>query len=117
MIKGCKKTLDFYKISDYCLLQSDIGDITNHVSEVDAIATDLPYGKATTTKGEAMNNLYLRAFEIFGDVLKERGRLVVGLSDRSWVKKVYKNLKLLEIHELRAHRSLTRYFAVFKKQP
>jgi tRNA (guanine10-N2)-dimethyltransferase len=63
MINGCKKTLDFYNISDFRLYCSDIGEIRNYISKVDAVVTDLPYGKSTTTKGEDIQNLYNRAFE------------------------------------------------------
>lgn len=117
MIYGSKETLDFYKLKNYQLFCSDIGNIKKHVDFVDAIVTDLPYGKATTTKGENMDKLYMRAFEVFAEILKEKKKAVIGLSDQKWIKKSQKSLELLEIHEFRAHKSLTRYFAVFEKQP
>ncbi len=116
MIQGSKKTLDFYKIKNYQLFCSDISDIKKHIDFVDAIVTDLPYGKATTTKGEDMKKLYLRAFQVFLEILKEKKKAVIGLSDKKWVK-TYKKLKLIDTYEFRVHRSLTRYFAVFEKQP
>lgn len=116
MIQGSKETLDFYKIKNYQLFCSDISDIKKHVDFVDAIVTDLPYGKAATTKGEDMDKLYLRAFQVFIDILKEKKKAVVGLSDNKWIK-THKKLKLIDTYEFRVHRSLTRYFAVFEKQP
>jgi tRNA (guanine10-N2)-dimethyltransferase len=115
MIQGSKETLDFFKIRGFSMFHSDIGDIKNHVRKVDAIATDLPYGKSTTTRGEDMNNLYNRTFEAFSNVLKQKGRAVVGMSDKNWIEKASKYLNLLEVHEMRAHRSLTRFFAVFEQ--
>ena len=115
MIKGSKKTLDFYNIKDYNLFHSDVGEITNHIGKVDAIATDFPYGKSTTTKGEDMSALYTRTFDTFTNILKKNGRAVVGLSDKNWIKKASKYLDLLEVHEIRAHRSLTRFFVVFEQ--
>ncbi len=117
MIHGSKETLDFYKLKNYKLFWSDIGDIKKHVDFVDAIVTDLPYGNATTTKGENMDKLYMRAFEVFAEILKEKRKAVVGLSDKKWATKTHKNLNLIDIYEFRAHKSLTRYFAVFEKQP
>jgi len=115
MIEGCKKTLDFYNIKKYNLFWSDIGEINKHVAEVDAIVTDLPYGKSTTTKGEKIDHLYERAFENFSKLLKRNGKAVVGLSDKRLISVGEKYLSLTEKHEFRAHRSLTRYFAVYKK--
>ena len=116
MIYGSKETLDFYKLKNYQLFCSDIGDIKKHINYVDAIVTDLPYGKATTTKGEDMNKLYTRTFEVLPEILKEKKKAVIGISDKKWVK-LQNSLKLLEVYEFKAHKSLTRYFAVFEKQP
>jgi len=115
MVEGCKKNLDFYDITDYELFCSDIGDITKHVAEVDAVVTDFPYGKATTTKGEDIYNLYERAFKNISCILKENGRAVIGLSNKDKLQLGEKYFSLIKIHGFRAHRSLTRYFAVFQK--
>lgn len=114
MIEGCKKTLDFYNVKNYNLFCSDIGEINKHVAKVDAIVTDLPYGKSTTTKGEKIDHLYERAFEDFSKLLKKDGKAVVGLSNKNLISAGGKYLSLMETHEFRVHRSLTRYFAVYK---
>jgi tRNA (guanine10-N2)-dimethyltransferase len=115
MIEGCKKTLDHYKIRDYRLFCSDIGDINKFFDSVDAVVTDLPYGKSTTTKGEEMKKLYSRAFENISMVLKKNGRAVIGIPDKDLLSLTSKYFSLVEVHEFRAHRSLTRYFVVFIK--
>jgi tRNA (guanine10-N2)-dimethyltransferase len=115
MVDGCKNNLDFYDIKNYKLLHSDIGNITRHIAKVDAVATDFPYGKATTTKGENICELYERAFKNISCVLKENGNAVIGLSDKNMLSLGEKYLSLIEKHRFRAHRSLTRYFAVFHK--
>jgi tRNA (guanine10-N2)-dimethyltransferase len=115
MIDGCKKTLDFYNIKNYTLSRTDIGMIQQSLSLVDAVATDFPYGKSTTTKGEDITRLYDRAFTAIASVLKKDGKAVVGLSDKSMISLGEKHLSLLEVHEFRVHRSLTRYFVVYKK--
>jgi len=115
MIDGGEKTLEFYKIKESDLFCSDIGDINNHVSEVDAVVTDLPYGKSTTTKGEDIRELYERAFRNIADVLKKHGRAVIGLSNKDMIGLGKSYLSLIDVHEWRAHRSLTRYFAVYQK--
>lgn len=115
MIEGCKKSLDFYNIKDCELFCSDIGDIKKYVAMVDAVVTDLPYGKSTTTKGEDINQLYKRAFENIYQVLNEEGRAVVGLSNKDMISLGEKYFSVLEVHKCRVHRSLTRYFAVYEK--
>jgi len=115
MIEGCKKTLDFYKIEDYELFCSDIGEINNYISDVDAVVTDLPYGKSTTTKGENINGLYDRAFENIAKVLKKNGIAVVGLSNKNMIPIGERYFSLLKKYECRVHRSLTRYFEVYQK--
>ena len=115
MIQGCKKTLEHYGIRNYDLFCSDIGDVKKHISYADAIVTDFPYGKSTTTKGESMKDLYSRAFDEISKILKKGGRAVIGLSKKDMIKLAEKYLSLVEIHEFRAHRSLTRYFVVFER--
>jgi tRNA (guanine10-N2)-dimethyltransferase len=115
MVDGCKNNLDFYDIKNYELLHSDIGNITKHIAKVDAVVTDFPYGKATTTKGEDIRKLYERAFENISCVLKENGKVVIGLSNKDMLPLGEKYFSLVEKHGFRAHRSLTRYFAVFQE--
>jgi tRNA (guanine10-N2)-dimethyltransferase len=114
MIEGCRKTLDFYEIKNYELLRSDIGDINKHVGKIDAVVTDLPYGKSTTTKGEDIKKLYERAFDNISKILKKNGRAVIGLSNKDMMSCGEKYFSLIEKHEFRVHRSLTRYFVVYQ---
>ncbi|MDH7516810.1 MAG: DNA methyltransferase [Candidatus Thermoplasmatota archaeon] len=115
MVDGCKKTLDFYKIEDYELFCIDIGDIKKHIKAVDAVVTDMPYGKSTTTRGEDINQLYERAFKNISGVLKKDGKAVIGLSNEDMIYVGEKYFSLVEKHDFRVHRSLTRYFAVYRK--
>jgi len=114
MIEGCKRTLDFYEIKNYKLFCSDIGSIKKHVKKVNAVVTDLPYGKSTTTKGEEIKQLYERAFENISEVLEKNSRAVVGLSNKDMISLGEKYFSLVDKHEFRVHRSLTRYFAVYQ---
>jgi tRNA (guanine10-N2)-dimethyltransferase len=114
MIEGCKKNLDYYKIRNYKLYRSDIGDISKKIDLVDAIVTDLPYGKSTTTKGEEMKKLYERAFMNISDILKKGGKVVIGLSNKDFISIGEKYFSIVERHNFRAHRSLTRHFVVYQ---
>ena len=114
MVDGCRQTLEEYKIKDFDLFCEDIGNISSHVDLVDAVVTDFPYGKSTTTKGEDMKKLYNRAFKSIKKVLKKDGRAVIGLPNVDSIKQCEQYLTLLDVYEFRAHKSLTRYFAVFE---
>ncbi len=115
MIDGCQKNLEFYHLSSYELHCFDIGDIPQHVPHVDAVVTDFPYAKATTTKGEKPERLYNRAFEIIAHILGEKRRAVVGVSSEAMVSVGEQHLTLVDVFPVRAHRSLTRYFVVYSK--
>ena len=115
MIDGCKKTLDYYKVKNYELHCTDIGKIIRFAKNVDAVVTDFPYGKAATTKGEDMNQLYNRAFESISKVLKKKGRAILGLSNNGMISIGEEYFSLLDVYEIKAHSSLTRYFVVYER--
>ena len=115
MVKGCRENLDFYNIKNCELFSSDIGNISSHISKVDAVVTDLPYGKSTTTKGEDICKLYERSFKSISHVLRKGSRAVIGLSNKDMLSLGDQYLSLIEKHDFRAHSSLTRFFAVYQK--
>lgn len=115
MIDGCRITLNHYNVDNYKLFNSDIGDIHKQLKPVDAVVTDLPYGKSTTTKGEDKNQLYKRAFENISCILKNNCKAVIGISNKELLEIGKNYMALKEVHEIRVHRSLTRYFGVYQK--
>ncbi len=115
MIKGCRKTLDFFNIKNYKLYCLDVGDIYKIKCKVDAIVTDLPYGKSTTTKGENINELYIRAFESISKKLKKGKNAIIGLSTKDMLSELKKFFKIEKVYEIKMHKSLTRYFILVKK--
>jgi tRNA (guanine10-N2)-dimethyltransferase len=114
MIDGCRKNLEFYHLKNFTLFCADIADVSKHVSSVDAIVTDFPYARATTTKGEQLKQLYNRAFINISQILKKNRRAVIGFSNEE-ILSVGKNyLTVLEKYSIVSHRSLTRYFIVYE---
>lgn len=114
MIEGCRKNLDYYQVKGFSLFCADIGDVSKQVSLVDAVVTDFPYARATTTKGEELAHLYTRAFQNISQLLKKNGRAVIGLSSEEILVIGKKYLTLVDIYPIKSHRSLTRYFVVYK---
>jgi len=115
MIDGSQKNLEFYHLKNFQLYCTDIGDISRYVSSVDAIATDFPYARATTTKGEQLTKLYNRAFETISQVLKKNRYAVVGLSSEGIRAIGEQYLSVVAMYPVKSHRSLTRYFVVYKR--
>ena len=114
MIEGCQKNLEFYHLKNFKLFCADIGDVSKYVPSVDAIVTDFPYARATTTKGEQLTQLYNRGFENISQILKKNGRAVIGLSSKEILTIGQKYLSVVETFPIKAHRSLTRYFVVYR---
>jgi len=114
MIEGSRRNLEFYHLKNYQLFCSDIGDIQQYVTSVDAIATDFPYARGTTTKGEPLVKLCDRAFRTISEVLKKNRYAVVGLSNKDICAIGEQYLSVVDIYQMKSHRSLTRYFVVFK---
>ena len=80
---------------------------------VHGIATDPPYGRAASTRGEAIDRLYARAFRAFAELLPRGGHLAIVLPSEKWIERGSESLEFVEAHALRVHRSLVRHFCVF----
>jgi tRNA (guanine10-N2)-dimethyltransferase len=115
MVKGANENLSSLNIESE-LFCADISEVKDRVAEVDAIATDPPYGKAATTNREGVFSLYKRAFEAFSDILKPGSYASVVLPDLELIEMGKEYLTLKESHSMKVHRSLTRHFCVFKKK-
>jgi len=113
MVEGSRKNLRHVGVQAE-LKVCDVGEIAQTVGRVDGIATDPPYGKATSTKGERIPSLYERAFEAFSEALDKGSRAAVVVPDKRLLDKA-EGFVLLESHELWVHRSLTRHFCVLSR--
>ena len=111
MIDGTLENMDYYglEMHDYEVL--DISDIAERFGEVDAVATDPPYGRSTHTGGEDVESIYRRAMTSFGDVLRNGGCAGVVLPHPIDDKR----LKLQSMFVQRVHGSLSRHYHIFKK--
>jgi tRNA G10 N-methylase Trm11 len=101
---------------DATVFEADIGATPTLVGEVDGIVTDLPYGRASGTAGEGLSALYGRAFAAFARMLPSGAYAVVGHPDPALLEGIEAHgFEVVERHEERAHRSLTRHFAVMRR--
>jgi tRNA (guanine10-N2)-dimethyltransferase len=87
-----------------------VAKLVSFVQDVDAIVTDLPYGKSTTTHGESIDELYHRAFAAFTSIIKNKGIIIFGCSQAEIQDIAREYFTIETIYPVRMHRSLTRYF-------
>lgn len=98
------------------VFEADIAQAPELAGIVDGIVTDLPYGRASSTDGEGLQGLYERAFAAFAQLLPPGAYAVVGHPDPRLLDSIQAHgFAIVERHEERAHRSLTRHFAVVKR--
>jgi tRNA (guanine10-N2)-dimethyltransferase len=99
--------------ADGGLAVADAGRLPLREASVHGIATDPPYGRAASTKGEPIRRLYKRAFRAFADVLPPGAYAAVVLPDDKMIDLASGFLEFVEAHALPVHRSLVRHFCVF----
>ena len=81
MIEGAGRNLNHIGLSGEFHL-CDVGGIESCVKDIDAIATDPPYGRSTSTNGEDVADLVGRALATFSEVLDRGSRVAIVLPDR-----------------------------------
>jgi len=113
MVERSRRALDGVR-GRFDLSVADVADWSDRTPGVDAIATDPPYGRSTTTAREPLGSLYRRAFATFAKVLRPGGYAAIVLPSDGAIRIGEEFLDLVESHSLRVHRSLTRRFCVFR---
>ncbi len=111
MIAGTEENMDYYGLKMYDSDVLDISDIADRFGEVDAIATDPPYGRSTHTGGEDIESIYRRAMRSFGETLRTGACAGVVLPHPIEDAR----LKLQSMFVQRVHGSLSRHYHVFRK--
>lgn len=109
MVEGSRRNLAHQGVRAE-LAMCDVSDFPDRLpGQVDAIVTDPPYGKSTWTDGEAVPELLGRFYRTAARALRPGSRLVVCLPDPSQAPTGGQGFKLVSVHALRVHRSLTRH--------
>ena len=113
MVEGCRATLRSFGLAAD-LHVADVGSLPSIIGAVDAIATDPPYGRATSTKGEPIAALYRRGMDVAAEVLKPGGHLAMIVPDMQLAAPP-DGLEVSEAYPLYVHKSLTRHFVVIRR--
>lgn len=114
MIDGSRKNLEEAGVADFELIPGDAQRLPD--MEVDAIATDPPYGRQATTHGVPLEKLYEKALAEMEKVLKKKSYLCITSPSTVEIENIATDagLKLVERHEQRVHKGLTRLIYVFR---
>ncbi len=111
MVEGCRKNLRQFSV-DGEVVEGDVSDTIP--DGVDSVVTDPPYGRASSTGGEDVVEVYRRLFESCSEKLNEGGYLSTIFPEREFVEMGEEYLELVESYESQVHGSLKRIFCVFK---
>jgi len=116
MIEGTKENFAFFKLGFRRLEVCDIENAYERFPEMDAVITDPPYGRSTSTGGEKMEELYGRMFASILKILKNGGRCAMILPSMAYISNLPKELRLESAVSYRVHRSLVRHFVSLVKR-
>jgi tRNA (guanine10-N2)-dimethyltransferase len=106
MIDGTRCNMEHFHLSADQLSVLDIDDASDSFPDVDAVLTDLPYGRSASTMKEGVPALYARAVPAMHRCLRAGGRFGI-VAPRAMD---LSPLTLDERHEQKVHRSLTRHY-------
>jgi tRNA (guanine10-N2)-dimethyltransferase len=112
MIEGCKENMSHFGAEWDRLEAIDIGEVPGHIGEVDAVATDPPYGRSASTMREPVRELHQRGLAAISQCLKPWGLAGVVLPYPCSSKGP---LNMLQSHMQRVHRSLDRHYCILKR--
>lgn len=115
MSTGAKLNLKYFGIRDYEIRNEDFLKMELR-EKVDAIVTDLPYGKNSKLSQKNLKQLYGESFRKFSQILRESGKCVIVVSDEAAIRESEQYFEVEQTFSYRVHRSLTRYFAILRQK-
>ncbi|PKL58330.1 MAG: RNA methyltransferase [Methanomicrobiales archaeon HGW-Methanomicrobiales-5] len=103
MVQGCRQNM-----MHSSLMLADATQLPFQNHSIDSVVTDLPYGQSVCIKkADTMDNLYADSLDEISRVLK-KGRRAVVVTHRDISSIARQHMTVLQQHEQRVHKSLTR---------
>jgi tRNA (guanine10-N2)-dimethyltransferase len=117
ILSGCRRNLTHYGIA-FLGLRADARLPPVRSETVCAIATDPPYGRASSTKGAQVANLIRESLLSLADVLKRKGYLCFAAPLPTFDEDLLSttDFAIIEAHTMRIHRSLSRHILVLQRR-
>jgi tRNA (guanine10-N2)-dimethyltransferase len=114
MVMGTKLNFKYFKIENYKIYNIDIAKLTLE-KPVDAIVTDMPYGRSSGIDNHDIVELYKESFKKFSELLKIGGKCSIIINNIQFLDyaKAYFNIqKIVPVYQ---HKSLIRQFVILSK--
>ncbi len=117
MVRGALENFAHLGQTPEMLRQADAADAAAEFPReaFDALVTDPPYGRASGTRGEDPERLWSRALVAWSERVRLGGRLAIVVPAGSEVPRF--DARLEQVIPQRVHRSLTREFRVYVREP
>lgn len=115
MVRGALRNLAHLGVGAEELLVGDAGDVefSRRATSFDAVLTDPPYGRASSTGGEGAAAVVDRVLPRWAARVRPGGRLVIVVSSR--IRDPGADWTTIAAVPVRVHRSLTREFRVYER--
>ncbi|MDR2966443.1 MAG: TIGR01177 family methyltransferase [Methanobacteriaceae archaeon] len=116
MKNGTIINLDYCNLEDYEVYHVDVREL-KLFKKVDAVVTDPPYGISTSTGGEESPIIFQQFLESISKYMIENAYLCIAHPHYLDIDPMLNdyNFKLLERHQIKMHKSLTRIISVIQK--
>ncbi len=110
LLKGAYTNLSNLYNKDFTLLQSDARLLSFDRYIIDAIVTDPPYGRTSSTRGAQSPSLIQETLSLASNILNKSGRLCISGSLEMNIPDIVKEsgFKILRCNKIYVHSSLTR---------
>jgi len=112
MVNGCIRNLQHYSLKGEIKF-TDAMNIKKEFGNVNAIVTDMPYGRSSFTTEKNLRKFYSEFISVAGNLL-QTGRYLVMVTPEEFTPKP-KNLSVAEEFSLYVHKSLTRKIMVMRR--
>lgn len=121
MAEGARRNLEHFGFKGAPIATCDVADAASEyehlgVGVADAVVMDLPYGRSASTGREALASLHDRAAHSAVGLVRQGGRVVIGVPSEEAVRQAEAYLDLEALYKVRVHDSLTRHFAVMRRR-
>lgn len=116
MVKGTAKNLEHCGAADFNIFQADARKLDLE-EKVNAVVTDPPYGISASTAGEKSSTIFKDFLKSISKNLLENGLICLASPHYVDVNELIQgtDFEILERHEIRMHKSLTRVISVLGK--